>query len=395
MDILKIIGRDTELFKEDITGHESRLTDIVSSSRFLIIGGAGSIGQVITKELFKRNPKKLHVIDISENNLVELVRDIRSSLGYIDGDFQTYPLDSGSVEYDAFIETDGEYDYVINLAALKHVRNEKDPFTTMRMLTLNILNTAKTLRQSIDKGAIKYFCASTDKANAPVNIYGASKLIMEMFLIKNSNQINISTARFANVAFSSGSLLDSFNQRIQKRQPLAAPDDVSRYFITPQECAELSLMSCIFGENLDIFFPKHSDIFKPVTFSEILVRYLEEIGYEPYICRTEEEARDLTDTLPEKGKWPCLFTKSDTTGEKETEDFHSDNQAVNLDRFINIGVIKNETIYDLDKTEYFARKISGMKNNRKWTKYEILELIAGIIPDFSHVEKEKYLYDKM
>ena len=228
-------------------------------SSFLVIGGAGSIGQAVVKEVFKRNPKKLHVVDISENNLVELVRDIRSSFGYIAGDFKTYALDIGSIEYDAFIESDGKYDYVLNLSALKHVRSEKDPFTLMRMIDVNIFNTEKTLQQSIDSGVKKYFCVSTDKAANPVNMMGASKRIMEMFIMRKSKDIKISTARFANVAFSDGSLLHGFDQRIKKRQPIVAPNDIKRYFVIPKESGELCLMSCIFGENRDIFFPKLSE----------------------------------------------------------------------------------------------------------------------------------------
>lgn len=252
MNVLELIGRNKELFTSDIQSKSIELKKIVSTSSFLVIGGAGSIGQAVTKEIFKRTPLKLHVVDISENNLVELVRDLRSSFGYIDGDFKTYALDIGSVEYDAFIESDGEYDFVLNLSALKHVRSEKDPFTLMRMIDVNIFNTDKTIQQAIDKGVRKYFCVSTDKAANPVNMMGASKRIMEMFLMQRSKQIDISTARFANVAFSDGSLLHGFNQRILKNQPIVAPNDVKRYFVTPQESGELCLMSCVFGENRDI-----------------------------------------------------------------------------------------------------------------------------------------------
>ena len=395
MDILKIIGRNRALFSEDILNHEREIQEMVNSSRFLIVGGAGSVGLMIAKEIFSRNPQKLHVVDSSENSIVELVRDIRCSMGYIDGDFKAFALDSGSDEYDAFIENDGKYDYVINLAALKHVRSEKDPFTAMRMLCLNALNTEKTLKQSIEKGTKKYFCASTDKANAPANIYGASKLIMEMFLVKNSRYIDISNARFANVAFSNGSLLDCFNHRIQKLQPIAAPEDVKRYFITPKECAELSLMSILFGENLDIFFPRLRENLEPVTFTDILVRYLAELGYEPYLCQTEEEARNLVHILIPKGKWPCLFTRTDTTGEKIIEEFHAENQAVNLKRFKNIGIIKNESAYEPEKIEFFEKRITEMKQSKKWNRIDLIDLISEIVPDFAHLEKNKFLDDKM
>ncbi|MBL7004341.1 MAG: polysaccharide biosynthesis protein, partial [Gammaproteobacteria bacterium] len=225
MDYLKLIGRNELLFIDDMKNFHIKLDKIVSNSTFLVVGGAGSIGQAVVKEIFKRNPKKLHVVDISENNLTELVRDVRSSFGYIKGDFKTFALDIGSIEYDAFIKSDGRYDYVLNLSALKHVRSEEDPFTLMRMIYVNIFNTDKTIKQSIENGAKKYFCVSTDKAANPINMMGASKRIMEMFLMRRSMDINISTARFANVAFSDGSLLHGFNQRIEKRQPIAAPSD--------------------------------------------------------------------------------------------------------------------------------------------------------------------------
>ena len=310
---LDLIGRDSELFEDDIQKHDSELRRIVLSSSFLVMGGAGSIGQAVVKEIFKRNPKKLHVVDISENNMVELVRDIRSSIGYIDGEFATFALDIGSIEYDAFIKADGKYDYVLNLSALKHVRSEKDPFTLMRMIEVNIENTDKTVKQSFESGSKKYFCVSTDKAANPVNMMGASKRIMEMFLMRRSLEIPISTARFANVAFSDGSLLHGFNQRIQKKQPISAPSDVKRYFVTPKESGELCLMSCLLGENRDIFFPKLSAKLNLITFADIAVKYLENIGYEPYLCKSEDEARDLVKTLPDEGKWPCYFFQSDTT----------------------------------------------------------------------------------
>ncbi len=395
MDILGLIGRERELFTDDIDKHEKVLSEKVSTSRFLVIGGAGSIGQAVTKEIFKRSPQKLHVVDISENNLVELVRDIRSSFGYINGDFQTFALDIGSLEYNAFWDSDGNYDYVLNLSALKHVRSEKDPFTMMRMIDVNIFNTEKTIRQCIDKGIKKYFCVSTDKAANPANMMGASKRIMEMYLMKYSEQITISTARFANVAFSDGSLLHGFNQRIQKRQPIVAPNDVKRYFVTPKESGELCLMSTIFGENRDIFFPKLSESLHLITFSDIAVKYLEHIGYKPYLCKTEAEARELAHTLPEEGQWPCLFTPSDTTGEKDYEEFYTENEALDLDRFENLGIIKNSAIYDQELLDHFTSSIDRMKGVGSWNKSDIIDLFFEMIPNFDYIEKGKYLDAKM
>ncbi|PCJ50970.1 MAG: UDP-N-acetylglucosamine 4,6-dehydratase [Gammaproteobacteria bacterium] len=394
-NILSLIGRNEKLFTQDIFAHETELRKIVSSSSFLVLGAAGSIGQAVTKEIFKREPQKLHVVDISENNMVELVRDIRSSFGYIEGDFQTFALDIGSIEYDAFIKADGKYDYVLNLSALKHVRSEKDPYTLMRMIDVNIFNTEKTMKQAADKGSKKYFCVSTDKAANPVNMMGASKRIMEMFLMRRSTDIKISTARFANVAFSDGSLLHGFDRRIKKRQPIVAPKDIKRYFVTPQESGELCLMSCIFGENRDIFFPKLSESLHLITFADIAVKYLENLGYEPYLCITEDEARELAYSLPQQGKWPCLFIDSDTTGEKDFEEFFTDNEILDMTRFKNLGVIKNKAFFDPELVAEFEQTINKLKNECAWTKGELVDLFFKMIPEFGHKETGKYLDSKM
>ena len=425
--MLTLISRTKELFEHDIAKHEAELSETVQASRFLVIGGAGSIGQAVTKEIFKRNPRKLHVVDISENNLVELVRDIRSSYGYIKGDFQTFALDAGSHIYDAFIEHDGHYDYVLNLSALKHVRSEKDPFTLMRMIEVNILNTDKTLRQSIEKGVKKYFCVSTDKAANPVNMMGASKRIMEMFVNRRSNNIQVSLARFANVAFSDGSLLHGFDQRIKKQQPIVAPNDVKRYFVIPKEAGELCLMSCIFGENRDIFFPKLSEELHLITFADIAVRYLAQRGLRPHLCQTEEEARlflskqhgtrpdSYRDPKPDTSagsvsgrpnteqetrntelqKYPCLFTKSDTTGEKDFEEFYTENETLDMDRFQNLGIIKNPPENFDGPIDYFEHTIRAMQEKQSWSKQQIVDLFHYMIPGFEHKETGKYLDAKM
>jgi FlaA1/EpsC-like NDP-sugar epimerase len=395
MDILKLIGRESEIFDVDIISHENELNEIVGKSSFLVIGGAGSIGQAVTKEIFKRNPRKLHVVDISENNMVELVRDLRSSYGYIEGDFQTFALDIGSIEYDAFIKYDGEFDYVLNLSALKHVRSEKDSFTLMRMIDVNIFNTEKTLQQSIDKGTKKYFCVSTDKAANPVNMMGASKRIMEMYLMRKSEQIKISTARFANVAFSDGSLLHGFNQRILKKQPIVAPNDIKRYFVTPKESGELCLMSCIFGENRDVFFPKLDENLNLISFADIAIKFLAELGYEPHLCKSEQEARNNVEELIAQKKWPCFFAGSDTTGEKDFEEFYTDSEILDMNRFEKLGVIKNEAVYDQSKLESFTCKIEEMKSSLSWTKEMIVDLFHDLIPNFGHKETGKYLDSKM
>lgn len=395
MDILKLIGRTSPLFEFDVSNRQKELEDIVSNSRFLVIGGAGSIGQAVTREIFKRNPIVLHVVDISENNMVELVRDIRSTLGYIDGDFSTFAIDCGSKEFEALMNSSCDYDYVLNLSALKHVRSEKDPFTLMRLIEVNIINTLKTLQIAKNKGCKKYFCVSTDKAANPVNMMGASKRIMEMFLMQESEVIDISTARFANVAFSDGSLLHGFNQRFSKQQPISAPNDVKRYFVTPQESGELCLMSCLLGENRDIFFPKLSEELHLTTFSDIAERYINNLGYKPYHCSSEDEARDRSQELISSKCWPCYFFTSDTSGEKDFEEFYTANEVLDMERFKSLGVIKNDAKYDSSKLEDFLEDIERFRAQQFWEKATIVDLFNKMIPDFNHHETGKYLDEKM
>ena len=397
MDLLSLIGRDSELFSSDIESHEDALKNIIQKSRFMIIGGAGTIGQSVTREIFKRDPKILHVVDISENNMVELVRDLRSTEGYGSGEFKTFAIDCGSLEFEALVNDQGPYDFVFNLSALKHVRSEKDPFTLMRMINVNIFNTVKTLRISKEMGAKKYFCVSTDKAANPVNMMGASKRIMEMFLMRESLTQDISMARFANVAFSDGSLLHGFNQRFLKRQPFSAPNDVRRYFVTQQESGELCLLSGLLGENRDIFFPKLSEKLHLITFSEIAKSYLKERGYKPYECQSEKEARNRAEELIAKKCWPCYFFTSDTTGEKDFEEFFTDKEDLDMNRFETVGVIKNQPIFDEAKLDEFMIGIDFLREKGAWTKEDIIRLYFGILPEFSHTHKEtgKYLDQRM
>lgn len=394
VDILRLIGRDEALFSEEILNHDGILSDIVRKSSFLVIGGGGTIGQATTKEIFKRKPGILHVVDISENNLVELVRDVRSSLGYIEGDFRTFAIDCGSLEFEMLMNT-FKYDYILNFSALKHVRSEKDPLTLMRMIEVNILNVGKILDLSISNGAKKFFCVSTDKASNPVNMMGASKRIMELYLMWKSNDILISTSRFANVAFSDGSLLHGFNQRMQKAQPLSAPNDVRRYFITPEEAGILCILSCILGGNREIYFPKLSSKLHLITFSEIAARYLHMLGFKPYLCESEEIARSSVQSLLNEKKYPCFFFNSDTTGEKDFEEFFTDKEDVDIDRFNDIGVIKNDTLPDISIIKSFQSNILQLKQRRHWERGDLIALFNRVLPEFCHKETGKFLDERM
>lgn len=395
LHVLDLIGRNEPLFDTDLEQLKETLSGLVLGARFLVIGGAGSIGQAVTREIFKRHPAALHVVDISENNMVELVRDIRSTLGYGAGDFRTFAIDCGSREFEALYAAEGPYDYVLNLSALKHVRSEKDPFTLMRMVDVNVFNTVKTLGLAREGGAKKYFCVSTDKAANPVNMMGASKRIMELFLMRESLTQPISMARFANVAFSDGSLLHGFNQRFAKRQPISAPNDVRRYFVTPQESGELCLLSCLLGGNRDILFPKLSEKLHLITFSEIAVRYLLRLGFEPYECATEDEARSRAEDLIAQKQWPCYFFKSDTTGEKDFEEFFTDKEDLDMTRFDSVGVIRNQPVYDSGQLERFKAGMLALRNSPSWNKQQIVELFFEMLPDFAHMETGKYLDQRM
>ena len=394
MDILSLIGRDSELFKTDINSFETEVRRIVEESSFLVIGGTGSIGQAVVTEIFARNARKLHVVDISENNMVELVRSLRSSLGYGSGDFKTFAIDCGSVEFQALVQSEGPYDYVFNLSALKHVRSEKDPYTLMRLVMVNIFNTIKTIRLLKETGMRKYFCVSTDKAANPVNMMGASKRIMEMFLMRESLSQDISMARFANVAFSDGSLLHGFNQRFAKVQPFSAPSDVKRYFVTPKESGALLAFRSIRAQQRHIF-PKLSEHLHLTTFAEIARRYLKQKGFVAHECQTEEEAREMAKQLVAQKRWPCYFFESDTTGEKDFEEFFTADETLDMERFQEVGVIKNNADFNEQHLDAFENGIMSLRESRSWDKEHILSLFFKVLPDFAHQETGKYLDQRM
>ena len=395
MKINKILDRSTNLLKEDYTKLLPSLSSQVRGSKFLIIGGAGSIGQAVVKEILKLDPKVVHIVDISENELVEQVRGIRSSIGYISGELKTFCLDFGSYEFEAMLRSEKSYDYIFNLSALKHVRSERDPYTLMRMIKVNILDTIKSVQLAKEVNASNYFCVSTDKAANPANMMGASKRIMEMFLHKESLGQHITMARFANVAFSNGSLLHGFLNRLEKKQPLSAPNDITRYFIKSEEAGQLCLLSCLTGENMDIYFPKLDVSFNQEKFSDLAIRILEARGYEPHECESEKEARDLVGELIPQGKWPCFFFSSDTSGEKQYEEFYTSSETVDFDKFEAIGVIKHTSKINLEALRYFDRKIQVLLQNGDWKISDLLELFERTIPNFQHIEKGKNLDQKM
>lgn len=394
-DILNLIGRDGPLFQKDLPESNKILRDAIQGARVLVIGGAGSIGQNVAKEVFRRKPKVLHVVDISENNLVELVRDIRSSLGYIEGETAFVPICMGSNEFEAFWNINAPYDYVFNLAAMKHVRSEKDQFSLMRMIKTNIIYTQKTYQMAATAGAKKYFAVSTDKAENPANLMGATKRIMEVCLAQQPNATAVSTARFANVAFSDGSLLHGFNSRIAKRQPLSAPNDIKRYFMTGPEAGLLCLFSAVIGKDQEVYFPKLDPSENLITFSQIAERFLKDRGFEPVRMDSEDEARDRAEELIAQKKWPCYFFASDTSGEKPFEEFYSPSDNVDWERHEDLGVIKGIAGPDEKNVSDFIQAINAIEATATWGKAPLVDLIKDYCPTLSHVETGKFLDGKM
>jgi FlaA1/EpsC-like NDP-sugar epimerase len=390
-----LLERDVSLFNSDLRRYETQISKIIAGSKFLVLGAGGTIGRACSAAIFKHTPSKLHLVDLSENNLAELVRDLRSSVENPDGDFKTFAIDVGSIEFDAFYKSDGQYDYVINLSALKHVRSERDPYTLMRMLQNNVLNTKKTLQLAIESGTKKYFSVSTDKATNPQNLMGASKAIMERIMIHYSDRIEISSARFANVLFSDGSLLNSFENRLRKHQPITAPIDIKRFFITEKEAGELCLLSAILADNREIIFPKLTDKFHPLSFHELAIKYLEAQGLKALAFGNEADARNYAKQSMLSDEWPCFWSTTDTTGEKEVEEFFSTDELIDFERFDSIGVIALQAQNFAEKILNFESKIQYFLRQRSWSKSDLVGIITEFVSDMDHIELNKSLDDKM
>ena len=389
------LGENQSLFTNILQANELNFIEEIKNSKFLVLGAAGTIGRAVTKEIFKRNPRLLHAVDISENNLVELVRDLRSSIGYIDGEFKTFAISINSPEFYALLDSTDDYDYILNLSALKHVRSEKDPFTLMRLTLVNIINNVELLRYVQAKKLKKFFCVSTDKATDPVNMMGASKRIMELFLTSESSHTSVSMARFANVAYSDGSLLHGFVQRYLLEQPLSVPKNIRRYFISQLESGQLCLLTTLLANNQEIFFPKIDMDNDLISFTDIAIQFLKSKGYEAYECACEDEARSEAKSLISNKRWPVYFFDSETTGEKEYEIFWSPKDKIILDRYDSLGVIVQDDIVCSQSLSEFEKAVREMLYERSWTSQDLIELYRTLLPNFNHKLTGKYLDDRM
>jgi FlaA1/EpsC-like NDP-sugar epimerase len=392
----KMLGRSESMFAQDISAHWNTVQQSVAESRILVIGAAGSIGNAFVKQLIPYRPHALHLVDISENNLVELVRDLRSSMLVLPKDFKTYPVAMGSEEFEKLLQHQKVYDYVVNFSAMKHVRSEKDPFSLMRMYNTNVFFVKKLLDALEGSDIRKFFSVSSDKAANPASIMGATKTFMERILLTYAERIPFSTVRFANVAFSDGSLLHGFLRRLEKRQPLSAPHDVKRYFISHEESGQLCILSCFLGENRDIFFPKLNEDWDLRTFSEIAVMILEAHGFRPYLCNSEQEAKERAARMKFGARdWPCYFFESDTTGEKPVEEFFTDLDRVDQARYRNIGVISQPPWRDRDQLDRALTAFEKVRRKSLWRKEDMVEAIRIIVPELEHEEKGRNLDQKM
>ncbi|KAA3632571.1 MAG: NAD-dependent epimerase/dehydratase family protein [Bacteroidetes bacterium] len=391
-----VTGRKESLFSKDMRNNEEVLKQRINGSSALIIGGAGTIGSSFIKALIQFSPKRLYVVDINENALTELTRDLRSHNNLtVPTEYRTYPMDMGHKVFEKLFLEEEPFDIVANFAAHKHVRSEKDPYSIQAMIENNVFNTKNLLKLLVKKPPQRFFCVSTDKAANPVNVMGASKKIMEEVILSYSDRINVSTARFANVAFSNGSLPDGFLNRLKKRQPLSSPLDIQRYFVSPEESGQLCLLACICSEPGNIFFPKISENeMKP--FSEIAVDLLRELGYEAEYCKTEEEARNKAVLIDKKiTKYPVYFFKTDTSGEKLFEEFFTEDEKPDLDKFEKLGVLNGKaSISDADQ-ELLFKELQSLFLKKSLSKKELISTIKRYLPSFDHLETGKSLDQKM
>jgi FlaA1/EpsC-like NDP-sugar epimerase len=374
------------MFLKDLEKHKADLAQNIEGKSMLVIGGAGTIGASFIRATLKFHPVKLVVVDTNENGLTELVRDLRStSAQFIAQEFYTYPLSFDSPAFTKLFKAHGPFDIIANFAAHKHVRSEKDIYSIEALLDNNIIKAQGLLDLLVDHPPTHFFCVSTDKAANPVNIMGASKKMMEELILSYSQKFKISTARFANVAFSNGSLLEGFLKRIEKEQPLACPSDVTRFFVSPQESGEICMMACILGKTAEIFFPKLDMRKDLVNFADIYPALLHELGYEPYICSSEEEARRKVWMIREK-KYPVFLFRTDTSGEKLYEEFYTEEENYILDRYNALGVIKKAPSYNVQAFDSIITELRQLLAKQKTTKADVVQWLSKYIPEFKHIE---------
>ena len=396
-----VTKRPGSMFRDDIKANSDALSDAIRDKSVLVIGGAGSIGSSFVKAILPFEPSSLVIVDTNENALTELTRDLRSSGVFMPGEYLSYPMDYNSVTFKRMFSNRKRsnglsgFDIVANFSAHKHVRSEKDIYSVEALLRNNVINARGLLELLADNPPEEYFCVSTDKAANPVNIMGASKRIMEDLIFSFSDRFPVKTARFANVAFSNGSLPAGFLDRISKSQPLSAPSDVRRYFVSPEESGQICILSCMLGANREIFFPKLKEA-QMMTFDEIARNLLKVQGYTVKECSSEDEAIKLAGELRSGSKeYPVLFSGSDTSGEKSYEEFYTSDEEKDFDRFKSLGVIMGKGRPDVERLKALISELEDAFEKKDVTKSDIVKIISDYLPDFAHIETGKSLDEKM
>ena len=391
-----VTGRDESLFAADLAAHTDELRAAIAGRSVLVIGGAGTIGSSFIRALLPFEPARLYVVDLSENGLTELTRDLRSTAGqFVPEDFTTYPISFGDPVFARMFRREGPFDVVAHFAAHKHVRSEKDRYSIEAMLENNVMNTVALLDLLLEQPPQHFFCVSTDKAANPANVMGASKKLMEEAVLAYSARLPAVTARFANVAFSNGSLPAGFLERVAKNQPLSAPHDVRRYFVSPAESGELCLLACVLGAPGEIFFPE-LDAPRMLTFSTIADAMLRDMGYTPIACASEDEARHVAaQRSPEDSTWPVYYFASETSGEKPYEEFFTADETVDHARFDQLGVIAGRTLNDVAGIRSTIADLRTLFAQPDLEKGAIVDTLIRLVPSFHHVETGKSLDSKM
>lgn len=391
-----VTKRPVSMFYDDIQNNKEELTRKIKDKTVLVIGGAGSIGSSYIKAILPFKPQTLVVVDINENGLAELTRDLRSTRGmFVPEDYIPYPMDFASATFEKMFRARGGFDIVANFSAHKHVRSEKDIFSIEALIKNNVLHAKKLLDLLVEFPPEEYFCVSTDKAANPVNIMGASKRIMEDVIFAYSDKFPVKTARFANVAFSNGSLPAGCLARLQKLQPISAPSDVKRYFVSPEESGQICMLSCMLGNNREIFFPKLEEE-QMMTFDVIATELIKAHGYEVLHCESDEEAIDKAEDLRNGStKYPVHYSGSNTSGEKSFEEFFTDEESVDMDRLKALGIVTGKELVAWDKVSVLFEELEVAFQSENVSKEKVVAIIAAYLPNFEHIEKGKSLDSKM
>ncbi len=393
-----VTQRPASMFAEDINANEKILTQEIKNKKVCIIGGAGSIGSSFIKAILHFEPKSVVVVDLNENGLAELVRDVRSTYGlFVPDDFRCYTLNFADPIFERIFREEKGFDIVANFSAHKHVRSEKDRYSVQALIENNDIKAKKLMDLLTVYPPKHFFCVSTDKAANPVNIMGASKRIMEDLVMAYNKYFKVTTARFANVAFSNGSLPDGWIHRMQKQQPLAAPSDVRRYFVSPEESGQICMLACILGRPGEVFFPKLGED-QMLTFSSICDKFVAEQGYEKDQCKSDEEAKRKAEQIKnssESTTYPVVYFKSDTTGEKAYEEFYVPGEKIDMNRFLALGVVEQTSRHDMNDINDFFNRLESIFHEEDFTKAQVVEAIKSFIPNFEHEEKGKNLDQKM